>query len=119
MISHSPLELSSLLVNMRQGVQLATAFPLRLAIWNWIEAFPNEFNDSLRFRGRLDGSPERVFDILHTLNQPGVERELWPTLAILHCVTPERLTADFPMTQFGYSNAPGQKSSRKVLLSIY
>ena len=112
--SHHHLELSSLLVNMRQGVQLATAIPLRLAVWNWIEASPNEFTDSLRSRGRLEGSPERVFDILHTLNQTGVERELWPTLAVLHCITSERLTSDFPMSHFGYSNAHGAKTSRKV-----
>jgi len=111
------LELSSLLVNMRQTAQMAVAVPLRTAIWNWIEASPADFNDVIRSKGRLEGAPERVFDLLHAMNQSGNERELWPTLTILHCITSERLTSDFPMNHFGYSSVPSQKtSSRKVRL---
>jgi hypothetical protein len=101
---------------MRQAAQMAIAIPLRVAIWNWIEAFPAEFIDVIRSKGRLEGSPERVFDLLHAMNQSAAaEKELWPTLTILHCITSERLTSDFPMNHFGLSNMPGQKtSSRKV-----
>ncbi|TRM67484.1 hypothetical protein BD626DRAFT_544948 [Schizophyllum amplum] len=84
-------ELSSLLVNMKQEHQLAIAVPLRTAIWNWIRLFPGEFNESIRQRGKLEGAPERVFDLLYTKNQGGVERSIWPTLLILNCITSDRL----------------------------
>ena len=53
-------ELSSLLVNMQKGAQIAIAAPLRIAIWNWIEYHQEEFNDALRYHRRLEGAPERV-----------------------------------------------------------
>ncbi|EIW76207.1 hypothetical protein CONPUDRAFT_64047 [Coniophora puteana RWD-64-598 SS2] len=88
-------ELSSLLVNMKREAQAAVAIPLRMAIWNWIDIFPDEFNETIRTRGRLDGAPERVFDLLHSALEPGRERTLWPTLTILACLSSDRLTSDY------------------------
>jgi hypothetical protein len=106
------LELGSLLVNMKREVQVALAVPLRGAIWNWIEVFSAEFNEALRTRGRMEGAPERVFDLLY-LVQSGSEKIVWPTLTILNCISSERLSADFQMTHFG-SGPSGRGSYRKV-----
>ncbi len=57
-------ELSSLLVNMKREGQTTVAVALRKAIWNWIEIFPNEYNEVISGARKLDGAPERVFDLL-------------------------------------------------------
>jgi hypothetical protein len=105
-------ELSSLLVNMKRDVQVALAGPLRAALWNWIEIFPTEFNEAVRSRGRMDGAPERVFDLLYSA-QTGSEKAVWPTLTVLNCIGCERLSMDFQMTHFG-SGFGSQKNNRKV-----
>ncbi|CAA7259350.1 unnamed protein product [Cyclocybe aegerita] len=94
-------QLSSLLVNMRKEAQLAIAVHLRSAVWNWIDIFPSEFNEAIRTRGKTEGAPERVFDLLYSLVPPGSEKIFWPTLTILNCITSDRISADF---QFGGAN---------------
>ncbi|KAJ3936091.1 MAG: hypothetical protein NXY57DRAFT_886591 [Lentinula lateritia] len=81
-------ELSSLLVNMRLEGHKAIAAPLRYAIWSWIEHFPDEFNEVVKLRAKMDGVSS-VFDFLYN-KCSGSERVLWPTLAVLQCVIPER-----------------------------
>ncbi|EGO02251.1 hypothetical protein SERLA73DRAFT_166724 [Serpula lacrymans var. lacrymans S7.3] len=93
-------ELSSLLVNMKREAQAAVAMPLRVGMWNWVDLFPQEFNDAMRSRGRLEGAPERVFDLLYAANVPGMERAIWPTLTILNCLSSERMTADLQDARF-------------------
>ncbi|KAF9226729.1 hypothetical protein BS17DRAFT_500836 [Gyrodon lividus] len=88
-------ELSSLLVNMKKQAQAAVAIPLRMALWNWVELYPQEYNEAVRTRGKLEGAPERVFDLLYVANEPGRERALWPTLTILSCLSADRLTTDY------------------------
>ena len=98
---------------MKREAQAAVARPLRRAIWNWIDLFPDEFNDALRSR-RMEGAPERTFDLLYT-QQPGAERALWPTLTILNCISSERLGSDFQVNHFGSGHFGGHKSNhRKV-----
>ncbi|KAF8883153.1 hypothetical protein CPB84DRAFT_1817082 [Gymnopilus junonius] len=99
-------QLSSLLVNMRKEAQLAITIHLRSAVWNWIEVFPSEFNEAIRTRGKTEGAPERVFDLLYSLIPPNGERIFWPTLMILNCVTADRISADF---QFGSVVPKGRK----------
>ena len=49
---------------MKREGQATVAVALRKAIWNWIEVFPHEFNEAVSGVRRLDGGPERVFDLL-------------------------------------------------------
>ncbi|TFK43927.1 hypothetical protein BDQ12DRAFT_702865 [Crucibulum laeve] len=100
-------DLSSLLVSMDKEAQSAIVVPMRAAIWNWIDLFPGEFNDAIRTRGRTEGAPERLFDLLYSMNPTGNERIFWPTLSILNCMTTDRISADFSQ----YTIA--QKTSRK------
>ncbi|PPR04649.1 hypothetical protein CVT24_011867 [Panaeolus cyanescens] len=102
-------QLSSLLVNMRREAQVAIAVHLRSAVWNWIDIFPEEFNDAIRNRGRTEGSPERVFDLLYSMIPNSSERIFWPTLSILNCITVDRISADL---HHGTGNLKGRKELR-------
>ncbi|KAH7887502.1 hypothetical protein F5I97DRAFT_2056906 [Phlebopus sp. FC_14] len=110
-------ELSSLLVNIKKQAQAAVAIPLRMALWNWVELFPHEYNEAIRSRGKLEGAPERVFNLLHIANEPGRERALWPTLTILACLWVDRLTMDYQLDVHSRSMAviqmPKSASHRK------
>jgi hypothetical protein len=100
---------------MKREVQVGVSIPLRGAIWNWIEIFPAEFNDAIRNRGRMEGAPERVFDLLY-MCQTGNEKVLWPTLTALNCISSDRFSSDFQMNHFGSGpgHIGGLKSNRKV-----
>lgn len=92
-----PTELSSLLVNMKPEAQLSVSIPLRSAIWNWVEFFPEEFQESLKIRGRGENAPERVYDVLHTKD---AEKNplLWPTLTALMCISSvDRISSEFQL----------------------
>ena len=71
----------------RREFQLAVATYLRSAIWNWIDLFPHEFNEAIRVHGKVEGAPERVYDLLSSNIPPGQEKIYWPTLSILLCRT--------------------------------
>jgi hypothetical protein len=100
-------ELSSLLVMMDQKAQIAIAAPLRTAIWNWIEYFPTQFNDVIFSRAKMDGAPERVFDLLYAKVTNNSERNFWPTLTVLNCIIPEK-------SEGGASGASGAARGAKV-----
>ncbi|KAI5118442.1 hypothetical protein M0805_000576 [Coniferiporia weirii] len=84
-------ELSSLLVNMKPEAQCAVAIYLRRAIWNWIETFPGEFAESSTGVRRLDGAPERVFDLFVQIKNEQNRKVIWPTLTALLLLSHERL----------------------------
>ncbi|KAG5638079.1 hypothetical protein H0H81_001929 [Sphagnurus paluster] len=91
-------ELSSLLVSMGREAQVSVAGPLRSAVWNWITAFPHEFNEAIRVRGKTESAPERVFDLLYSMNPANDEKVFWPTLAVLNCITSDRVSKDFQLS---------------------
>ena len=103
-------ELSSLLVNMRMESQRAIAVNLRSAIWNWIDVFPSEFNEAIRVKGKTEGAPERVFDLLHSVVRAGSEKIFWPTLTILNCISSDRISLEL---QYGNS----AHTNRKVIIA--
>ncbi|KAH9948737.1 hypothetical protein B0H21DRAFT_787622 [Amylocystis lapponica] len=114
-LTQSLQELSSLLVNMKREAQAAVAIPLRAAIWNWIDLFPDEFAEIVRRVRRLDGAPERVYDILYELHDLKASKDkdkpnsgIWPTLAALMVISPDR--HKFERTAQG---APKSTYSRK------
>lgn len=91
---------------MRKEAQNAVTINLRSAVWNWIDVFPGEFNEAIRVRGRTDGAPERVFDLLYSMVPIAGERIFWPTLTVLHCITFDRIAPDY---QFGSSTPKSRK----------
>ena len=98
---------------MRSESQRAIAVHLRSAIWNWIDVFPSEFNDAIRVKGKTEGAPERVFDLLYSAVQAGSEMIFWPTLTILNCISPDRIFADVQ-----YGNSAHTHKGRKVFVPI-
>ncbi|KAG8886533.1 Ras GTPase activating protein ira2 [Tulasnella sp. 331] len=84
-------ELSSLLVNMKREAQGAVSIALRTALWNWIEYFPKEYLDIFKGTRRLEGAPERVFDMLFNMTESQGKRAFWPTLTVLLSASPDRL----------------------------
>jgi hypothetical protein len=88
------IELSSLLVNMRRESQLAVATYLRSAVWNSIDLFPHEFNEAIRIRGKMEGAPERVYDLLSSSIPPSQEKIYWPTLSVLLCCTSDKVRSE-------------------------
>jgi hypothetical protein len=109
--------LSSLLVNMKRDAQAAVARPLRRAIWNWIDLFPGEFNEALLSRGRMEGTPQRTFDLLYE-QQSSAEKGLWPALTILNCISSERIGSDFQINHFGSGHFGGQKGSHRKVCQL-
>ncbi|KAI0065862.1 hypothetical protein BV25DRAFT_1988944 [Artomyces pyxidatus] len=106
-------ELSSLLVNMKPDARVAVAIPLRTAVWNWIDLFPEEYNDALRSHRRLEGAPERVFDILLESAETTSARALWPTLAVLSAISVERTRTDYQHT--GRSQGASKSNLQKFI----
>jgi hypothetical protein len=96
---------------MRTESQRAIAVHLRSAIWNWIDVFPSEFNDAIRVKGKTEGAPERVFDLLYSVVHAGSEKIFWPTLTILNCISTDRVSAGVQ-----YGNSTHTHKGRKVLI---
>jgi hypothetical protein len=84
---------------MKSEAQISIAGPLRTAVWNWIEFHQEEFNDSLLHR-RLDGTPERVFDILYHLDTSN-KAAIWPALTVLMCISSDRIRHEYNVNSVG------------------
>ncbi|KAI0355329.1 hypothetical protein OH77DRAFT_1424817 [Trametes cingulata] len=95
-------ELSSLLMNLKKDAQVPVSIALRTAIWNWIELCPEEFNDALLSHRRLDGAPERVFDLLYDLQESTRDKAgSWPTLAVLLSISHDRMKNEYEANALG------------------
>lgn len=86
---------------MKPEAQLSVSIPLRCAVWNWVDYFPEEFRESLRIRGRGENAPERVYDVLHTKDAEKTTL-LWPTLTALMCIS----SVDRISSEFRFDGAP-------------
>lgn len=76
---------------MKSDAQCAVAIYLRRAIWNWIETFPSEFIEMASGHRKLDGAPERVFDLFVQIEDDQNKRILWPTMSALLILSHDRL----------------------------
>ncbi|CCM02314.1 uncharacterized protein FIBRA_04405 [Fibroporia radiculosa] len=106
-------EVSSLLLHMKTDAQAAVAIPLRAAIWNWIDLFPDEFGDNIRYSRRMEGAPERVFDILFDSQEGSQKTVFWPTLTALVCISSERMKVDFQENSMGMSRGQHGRRDRQ------
>lgn len=77
---------------MKSEAQAAAVVALRRGIWNWIEMFPNEYNEVVSGTRRLDGAPERLFDILYQISETRNKNAMWPTLNLLMVISHERIS---------------------------
>ncbi|KAJ6587786.1 hypothetical protein B0H10DRAFT_2233906 [Mycena sp. CBHHK59/15] len=111
-------ELSSLLLNMKEE-HTALAPALRVAVWNWIDQYPEEFNEAARMRGGMEGGPERVFDLLYPLSKTTESQKIvWPALAIINAISSDRLSPDLiqhPAATRAKTSRPDVKFSEDIL----
>ena len=93
--------------------RVAIANPLRSAIWSWIETFPGEFIDVSTGARRLDGAPERVFDLFIQIKNEQNRKIIWPTLMMLLVLCYERLR-QLELRYDGHSWNTKQAQNKKV-----
>ncbi|KAJ7724736.1 hypothetical protein DFH07DRAFT_1066990 [Mycena maculata] len=109
-------ELSAVLLNIKEE-NTAIAPVLRIAVWNWIDQYPDEFNETVRLRGGLEGAPERVFDLLFMMSTTTESHKAtWPALAILNSIS-DRLSPDLMQVTSGRakSSRPDMKFNEEVM----
>ena len=83
-------------MNLKKDAQVPVSIALRTAVWNWIEHCDDEYNDALRSHRRLDGAPERVFDLLYDLQESSRDKSgAWPTLAVLLSISGDRMKGEY------------------------
>ncbi|KAI0371618.1 hypothetical protein BV20DRAFT_1017123 [Pilatotrama ljubarskyi] len=103
-------ELSSLLMNLKKDAQVPVSIALRTAVWNWIELCPDEFNDALLSHRRLEGAPERVFDLLYDVQESTRDKAgSWPTLAVLLSISHDRMKNEYEANALGAHKATYRK----------
>ncbi|KAH9819427.1 hypothetical protein DFH28DRAFT_1080087 [Melampsora americana] len=84
------LELSAQFVHLQRPAQSDIALALRRSIWNWIETYPHEYVALVRSNGRLEGAPDVLFDVAHSLSENGKKRAYtWPMMSMLLAVCPD------------------------------
>ncbi|KAJ7167823.1 hypothetical protein C8R46DRAFT_1350755 [Mycena filopes] len=98
-------ELSALILILKEE-HMSIAPVLRVAVWNWIEQYPEEFNETLRTRGTMEGAPERMFDLLYMLSTtPESQKCTWPALTMLIVISPDRIPPDLKPASSSRSKA--------------
>lgn len=99
-------------MNMRREAQTAIAAPLRTAVWNWIEYHQEEFDNAQRHHRRLEGTPERVFDLLYQMVDTSNKAAVWPALTVLMCISNDRIRSEYDLHSGGIPISHGRKVCR-------
>lgn len=83
-------ELCSSFLHFRRAYQNSVAIILPLLITRWIERYPKEFVELHNQHRKLDGGPDTLFDMTHTLADSGKRRStLYPFQISLLMLIPE------------------------------
>lgn len=102
-------EVSSLSLNLSRDGLVHAAAVVWKSIWVWIETFPLEYADVLRHGKRMDGVPERMYDVLHAHVADRQKWIVWPALTALLAISPERLKQAEAATMSGMTAKHGKK----------
>ncbi|CAG8444039.1 5054_t:CDS:10 [Acaulospora morrowiae] len=85
-------ELCNTFMHLRRTAQVTMAIVLRKAIWNWIEVFPAEFVKLCQYQERMEGGPERLFDMCNnSADSKGRKAAFWPLQIMLLILCPDIL----------------------------
>ncbi|KAM0749716.1 hypothetical protein T439DRAFT_302673 [Meredithblackwellia eburnea MCA 4105] len=85
-------ELCNTFIHLKRPAQASMSIVLRRSIWSWIESFGNEFSSLSRGGRRLEGGPEVLFDIIHTLSETSKRKTFaWPVMTMLLTCCPDIL----------------------------
>ncbi|KAI8384889.1 uncharacterized protein BYT42DRAFT_563965 [Radiomyces spectabilis] len=89
--------------------QLSVAAVLRRTIWNWIEAYPMEFTRLYRFKKRMEGNPDLLFDICGSLADSTKRKAaFWPLQLHLLLLCPDILAS---LTQSSHADGYTKKAA--------
>ncbi|KAI7870568.1 hypothetical protein BDF14DRAFT_1771252 [Spinellus fusiger] len=93
-LSHVLSEITAVFIHLRKSAQLVLASVLRKVIWNWIEAYSEEFTQLYANQKRLEGGAEVLFDICSSLADTTRKKTLfWPLQTMLILLCPDLLYA--------------------------
>ena len=90
-------ETTGVFPRVKRSGQVAIAKALHQAVWNWVDAYPDEYEILIVSGGKLSGDPDVLFDTLDTLLGPssssGVSRDIafLPLMASLLILCPDSL----------------------------
>ena len=87
-------ETSNVFLHIKRPSQIAFASVMHSAIWNWIDANPEEFNILVGSDRRIDGNPEALFDMLYSMSDfssSNAKRTavFYPLLAMILVICPD------------------------------
>ncbi|CAO3591301.1 unnamed protein product [Absidia cylindrospora] len=85
-------ELQLSFLHFKKNTQLNLAVLLRRGIWNWLKAYPTEFEDLQIGHSKLDASPEILFDMCNSLADTTRKKAyFWPLQTMLLIICPNVL----------------------------
>jgi neurofibromin 1 len=87
-------ETSNVFLHIKRPSQIAFASVMHSAIWNWIDANPEEFDTLVGSERRIDGNPEALFDMLYSMSDfssSNAKRTavFYPLLAMILVICPD------------------------------
>ena len=87
-------ETSNVFLHIKRPSQIAFASVMHSAIWNWIDANPEEFDILVGSDRRIDGNPEALFDMLYSMSDfssSNAKRTavFYPLLAMILVICPD------------------------------
>lgn len=87
-------ETSNVFLHIKRPSQIAFASVMHSAIWNWIDANPEEFDTLIGSERRIDGNPEALFDMLYSMSDfssSNAKRTavFYPLLAMILVICPD------------------------------
>ncbi|KAK8844111.1 hypothetical protein IAR55_006905 [Kwoniella newhampshirensis] len=88
-------EISGTFLNVKRPAQTVIAATLRRAIWNWIDAHPEEYEALVESNRKLEGGPDVLFDALYSMSDLGSSslsrrtKSFYPLLAMLLVLCPD------------------------------
>lgn len=106
------VELSSLLVNMRLEGQISVAQALRHALWQWINTFPADYSDAAVNPRKLEGSAERLYDVMQNIVDADRRIAFWPTVTLLLATSPDRCKQLETALTYGLGTATSKVKSK-------
>ncbi|ORY28775.1 hypothetical protein BCR39DRAFT_533800 [Naematelia encephala] len=90
-------EISSNFLHIKPAAQIALAIVFRHAVWSWIEMNPIEYENLVETNRKLDGGPDTLFDVLHSMSDSTSSSNLvrvkafYPLMADLLILSPDVL----------------------------
>lgn len=96
-LSQALLEISTVFLHIKKRAQVKIATSLRRAIFQWMVAYPAEYQSMVESERKLDGGPDMLFDFLwsasdlSSASSASRTKEFYPLMAMLLVLCPDIL----------------------------